>query len=134
TVLTNVSATALISRSNCPGSLATFNTTPSGTGPFSFVWLKDGKVQSTQTNNSWTISPVSAVDAGTYSVTVNNACGTVTNSATLTVLTIVSATALSSLTNCPGDSVVFSTTPSGSGPFSFAWGKYGSVVSGLTYI
>src|SRR5439155_11900396 len=86
TVLTNVSATSLTSLTNCPGTTATFSTTPSGTGPFSFVWRKDGNILSGQTTSSFSIGSVSAGDAGTYSVAVSGACSTVTNSATLTVL------------------------------------------------
>ncbi|HEY6167374.1 MAG TPA: PKD domain-containing protein, partial [Verrucomicrobiae bacterium] len=44
TVLTNVSATPLLSQTNCPGTSAGFGTVASGTGPFSFVWRKDGVV------------------------------------------------------------------------------------------
>src|SRR5439155_13800966 len=85
-----------------------------------------------QTNRAWTVAPVSVADAGTYSVTITDACGSVSSSATLTVLTNVNSTPLASLTNCPGDTAVFTTTPSGSGPFSFVWRKNGSVVSGQT--
>src|SRR5206468_3632301 len=103
----------------------------SGTAPFSFIWQKDGNLLPTETNNSLMVS-ASAVDAGTYSVTVNGACGSITNSATLTVLTNVSATSLTSLTNCPGTTATFSTTPSGTGPFSFVWRKDGNILNGQT--
>src|SRR5205814_8401632 len=130
TVLTTVGASGLTSLTNCPGTSATFSTTPSGTGPFSFVWRKDGNILSGQTSSSLSIGSVSSGDAGAYSVAVSGACGSVTNSATLTVLTTVGATALSSLTNCPGASARFSTAPSGSGPYSFVWRKCGSTFIG----
>jgi len=132
TVLTNVSATPLTSLTNCPGAAAVFSTTPSGSGPFGFVWRKGGSVLSGQTNNSLNLVSVTAGDAGVYSVVVSGACGSVSNAATLTVLTNVSATALTSLTNCPGTTATFSTTPSGSGPFSFVWRKGGSILGGQT--
>ena len=122
TVLTNVSATALTSLTNCPGTSATFTTVASGTGPFSYVWKKDGAVLTGETGSSFTTNNVSAVSSGTYTVEVSGACGNpVTNSATLTVFTNVSATALTSLTNCPGTSATFTTVASGTGPFAYQW-------------
>ena len=44
-----------------------------------------------------------------------------TNSATLTVNTVISATALTSLTNCPGTSASFSTVASGTGSLGYQW-------------
>ena len=38
TVLTNTTATALVSQIKCPGETVTFATVASGTGPFSYVW------------------------------------------------------------------------------------------------
>ena len=109
TVNTVVSATPLTSLINCPGSSASFSTAASGTGPFGYVWKKDGVVQGS-TSNSLTVVSVGSGDAGTYTVEVTGACGNpVTNSATLTVNTVVSATPLTSLTNCPGSSASFST-------------------------
>src|SRR5207302_6840004 len=94
TVLTNVSATQLSSTTNCPGDTALFSTTPSGTGPFSFVWRKGSSLLNGQTSNALSVPSVASTDAGTYSVTVGGMCGSVTNSATLTVLTNVSSTPL----------------------------------------
>src|SRR5439155_26307122 len=120
------------SQTNCPGTPAFFSTTPSGSGPFSFVWRKDGGLLSLETNNSLALPSVASTNAGSYSVTVSGACGSVTNSATLTVLSNVSATQLIGLTNCPGTTVTFSTTPSGSGPFTRVWRKDGNVLSSQT--
>src|SRR5205814_10137448 len=105
-----------------------FSTTPLGTGPFSFIWRKDGNILGGQTSSSFNIGSVSSGDVGLYSVIVGGACGSVTNSASLAVLTTVGATALTSLTTCPGASASFSTIPSGSGPYSFVWRKDGSTL------
>ena len=106
---------------------------PAGTGPFTYVWYKDGTVLAGETGSSFTTNNVSAVSAGTYSVVVSGACGSVTNSATLTVLTQRgSATALTSLTNCPGTSASFSTVATGTGPYSYQWKKDGAVLAGET--
>ncbi|MGN6554419.1 MAG: Ig-like domain-containing protein, partial [Verrucomicrobiota bacterium] len=117
-----VSAAALVSQTNCPGTTVVFSTVASGTGPFSYAWFK-GNTALGETGSSLTLNSVSAENVGVYSVVVSGACGSVTNSANLSVNTPVSATALVSQTNCPGTTVVFSTVASGTGPFSYAWFK-----------
>src|SRR5439155_24982106 len=84
-----------------------------------------------QTNNSWSVASVVATNSGTYSVVVNRACGGVSNSATLTVLTNVSATALSNLTNCLGTSASFNVSATGTG-LSYQWYKGGNALAGQT--
>src|SRR5206468_5251249 len=99
TVLTGVGATALVNQTNCPGTSATFSTTPQGSGPFSFVWRKDGNILSGQTGSSFSIGSVSAGDAGTYSVAVSGACGSITNSASLTEIASAACRGRASMTN-----------------------------------
>ncbi|HHY85705.1 MAG TPA: VWA domain-containing protein, partial [Verrucomicrobia bacterium] len=118
----------LVDQVVCSGSTVVFSTVASGTGPFSYMWFKDGNVLS-ETGSALTLNNVTAGDAGIYTVVVSGACGSVTNSASLTVNTVVSATPLLGLTNCPGSTAVFSTVASGSGPFSYAWFKEGNALS-----
>ncbi len=92
--------------------------------------MKNNVAISGQTNSSLTLNNVSTGDAATYSVIVNGLMGSVTNSATLTVNMPVTATSLSNVTDCPGDSATFSTVASGTGPFSYAWLKNGTLISG----
>ena len=54
-----------------------------------------------------------------------------TNSATLTVFTNVSATALIDLSKCPGQSATFSVTAVGSPSPSYQWKKDGGDVGGV---
>ena len=130
TVLTNISATALISRTNCAGSTASFSTVASGTPPFYYQWTKEGTAITDATNSSYNVPSVNAADAGTYCVEVTGACNTVTNCATLSVTGATSATPLSDMTKFVGQSVTFSTTASGTGPFTFVWFKDGAVLGG----
>jgi len=125
-----VSATGPTNQTACPGDTVTFSTATSGTGPYTFAWLKNNLAISGQTNSSLTLNDVGSSDAGTYSVIVGGAMGSVTNSATLTVNTPVTATPLNDLTLCPGDTAIFSTVASGTGPFSYAWLKNGPPISG----
>jgi subtilisin-like proprotein convertase family protein len=132
TVNSNTSATALANQVRCPGDSAVFNTVASGTGPFSYVWRKNGNLLSGETKNSLTISSVTSANAGLYSVEVSGTCTIVTNSASLTVNTNVSATALSDAIVCPGSTTTFSTVASGTGPFGYVWKKNGNIISGQT--
>jgi len=127
-----VSAVGPVSQTVCPGDSATFSTVASGTGPYSYAWLKNNVAISGQTNSSLTLYNVSASDAATYSVIVGGAMGRITNSATLTVNTPVTATPLNNVVVCPGNNAVFSTVASGTGPFSYVWLKNGNVISAQT--
>ena len=85
TLTVPVSATSLEDQTGVVGDTVVFSTVASGTGPYSYVWSKDGTVIDGQTDSSLTLPNVGLGDAGTYSVIVGGAMGTVTNSATLTV-------------------------------------------------
>src|SRR5204862_290762 len=128
TVNTNTSASALVSLIRCPGTSASFSTVASGTGPFSYVWKHDGTVLS-ETSDTINLSNVSSSDAGVYTVEVTGNSTSVTNSASLTVNTNTSASALVSLVRCPGTGASFSTVASGTGPFSYVWKHDGTVQS-----
>jgi hypothetical protein len=87
----------LVSLFQNPGTTATFTAVVSGTGPFSYVWKKDGVVISGATGPVLTITNLVYANAGVYSVEVTGLCGTATQSATLGVnhppiVTIVSPT------------------------------------------
>jgi len=85
TVNVPVTATALTNLICCQGDNASFSTLASGTGPFNYLWLKNGGVISSQNNECLTLNNVTTNDTATYCVIVSGACGSVTNSATLTV-------------------------------------------------
>ena len=77
---------------------------------------------------------MSAADAGTYSVVVSGVCGSVSNSASLTVNeNVLVSSAPVSVTNCPGTSASFSVSATGTG-LSYQWYKadneFGSQTNG----
>src|SRR5205823_3922951 len=85
-----------------------------------------------QTDSSFTVSNIATASADTYSVRVAGACTSATNFATLTLNVPTTADPLVSQTNCPGDTVSFSTAAHGTGPFSFQWVKGATPLSGQT--
>ncbi len=123
---------ALANQTRCPGEAITLATTASGTGPFTYAWVKDGNVIAGATGPTYTIGAVTAADAGTYSVAVSGARGTAASSATLTVNENTAATDLASLTRCPGEAATFTVTASGTGPFYYIWDKDGVTLPAAT--
>ncbi len=132
TMSTNASISPLADSVKCPGENATFSTTPAGTGPFSFVWKKDGALIPGATLNALTLTNVTAASAGIYCVEVAGACGSATSCAMLTVRTNTTATALVSQIKCPGETAAFGTVASGTGPFTYVWKKDGVILPGET--
>ena len=66
-------------------SIVAFNATATGTAPITYLWLKNGEVIPGQNNGTLLLSNLLTSDSGLYTVIVGNSCGSVTNSATLTV-------------------------------------------------
>jgi hypothetical protein len=118
-------------QSVCAGATANFSTTASGNGPFTFVWKKGatvlnngdlgGRVTITTSSNSSTlsISNTQASDAGTYTVETTGACGTATQSASLTVdstpPTISCPANITTEPTCPSGAIVNYPDPSYTG-------------------
>ncbi len=115
----------------CQGAMANFSTTATGTN-LTYAWTLDG-------NPTGSNSPNLAVDTTSLSLgnhaiglTVTGACGTVVHSATLTVAQDTVATDPADVTVCQGATASFSTTASGTGPFTYAWTVDGSPFGGNT--
>ena len=123
-----VSAVGPVSQSVCPGDSVTFTTAASGTGPYSYAWMKNNVTISGQTNSSLTLNNVNSSNAATYSVIVNGLMGSVTNTATLTVNVPVTITVPpTSQTSVVGSNATFSVTATGTG-LSYQWLFGGSVI------
>jgi subtilisin-like proprotein convertase family protein len=85
TLYNPTTATALSGQTNCFGRNATFSTSASGTGPFTYVWRKDGVVIEGESSNSITVANLKASDVGTYTVEVTGHCNSVSRSAYLAI-------------------------------------------------
>lgn len=76
-----------VSQTNYASLAATFSAYALGQQPLTYQWSKDGANIPGATENSLTVRPISTNDAGSYSVTVSNANGSLLSApATLTVL------------------------------------------------
>jgi uncharacterized repeat protein (TIGR03803 family) len=118
------------SQSVLAGSNATFNTAAYGAPPFVFQWYFNGTPfgpPAAGTNiSSCTLTNVGSGQAGSYSVQVVNAYGSVTSSnATLTVVNLPPAitTQPANRTNNAGTTATFSVVASSLSPLSYQWLK-----------
>jgi hypothetical protein len=130
TVNTTTSTSDPPDATKCEGDSVTFSTTAAGTGPFTYQWQKNGADIAGATGSSYTINSVTTGDASTYTVRTTGACNTDSKSATLTVNQTVGATDPAAKTSCIGAIANFSTTASGTGPFTYQWQKDGVDISG----
>ena len=130
TVQATTSTTDPADQTVCQGATANFSTTASGTGPFHYAWTVDG---SPFNGDSSSINvPTSSLSVGnhTVGVTTTGACGSASQSATLTVQETTSTTDPADKTVCQGATANFATTASGTGPFHYAWTVDGSPFNG----
>jgi hypothetical protein len=120
-------------QSSCIGGSVTFSVSAVGTN-LTYQWKKGGVDIGSATLSSYTINPVGAGDAATYTVVVTGTCGAVTsNGATLTLSagTVIN-TQPASQPACLGGSITFSVSASGSGTVTYQWRKGGVNIDGAT--
>ena len=120
TVQANTTATDPADQTVCQGDIATFSTAATGTD-LHYAWTLDG---SPFNGDSSSINvPTGSLTPGAHTIglTVTGACGTVTHTASLTVNAPTATTDPADQSVCQGTDATFSTTASGTGPFSYAW-------------
>ncbi len=119
------------------GDNAPFSVTASGTSP-TYQWLYNGGSISGATASSYTLTNAQPANAGSYSVIVTNAAGSVTSTppAVLTVNSVPTppgiGTAPQSQTVTQTSNAVFSVVATGSAPFAYQWLFNGGNLSGAT--
>jgi hypothetical protein len=132
TVRTNTTATPILSQSVCPGTAVQFCTVASGTGPFSYSWLKDGAPLPGATGPCFDLVSAANSDAGTYTIVVSGACNTVTNSAVLTVWTNLSFATTPPVAAPPRTDANLCSPAIGTGPVSYQWFRGTNSIVGAT--
>ncbi|MES2694301.1 MAG: immunoglobulin domain-containing protein [Verrucomicrobiota bacterium] len=120
------------------GQTTGFTIGATGSFPRTYQWRKDGANIADGTAITLTLTNITTNDAGTYTVTVSNAQGTVTSSAaSLTVNAAVppaiSSFSPSDITYTHGQSATLSVSMnSGTSPFTYRWMKAGVEIAGAT--
>ncbi len=119
------------------GGSASFSVSASGNPSPAYQWRKDGVAIPGATSSSYTLTNISASEAGTYDVVVSNSQGSVTSSgAALTVTASNSAPTVTqqpnSATVTTGNSVTFSVTASGNPTPTYQWRKNGIAIANAT--
>ena len=123
-----------------PGASVTFTVTVTATGTATYQWqVSYNNMPAVDivgaTLSTLTVSPVSASNAGVYTVIATDSGGhTTSNPATLTVVSPIFVTQPQSQTVPVGYSVTFSVTISDQGSPTFQWQKGGVDIPGATSI
>ncbi|HOC57610.1 MAG TPA: immunoglobulin domain-containing protein [Verrucomicrobiota bacterium] len=116
------------------GGNATFGVTAGGTAPLAYQWQQNGTNIPGATASGYTRGSAQPADAGSYTVVVSSASGSVTSEvALLTVNVPPEITAQpESRTNQVGTSVTFTVVASGTAPLAYQWRWNGGEIGGAT--
>ena len=116
------------------GNAASLSVVATGYGTLTYQWKKDGSDIAGAAAAIYTISSTATTSAGSYTVAVTNAAGSVTSAAaTLTVNVLPAITTQpSSQSVTVGSSVTFSVVATGTPTPTYQWRKDGAAISGAT--
>jgi len=105
------------------GGAATFTVSATGTAPLSYQWRLNGTSISGATGSSFTRNNAQPGDAGSYSVVVSNAGGSVTSGNAVLTVNVPPTISLQpqGQTVNQGGSATFTVTASGTAPLSYQW-------------
>ncbi len=124
------------------GGTASFTVIASGPAPFTYQWRKEGVnlssfLNPTATAATFSLLSASLSDAGSYTVAVSNAAGSVTSNAALLIVTSTSTPPVivaqpSSFAALVGGRASLTVVASGTAPLTYQWRKDGAAISGAT--
>ena len=113
---------------------ANFTVGVSGTGPFTYQWMRNGVPIVGATGSSFTAKSVASLDAAVYSVKVTGPVGTtVSQSVPLSIVTPPAIiTQPNAVAKVERQSATFVVSASGTAPLSYQWLKDDQVIPGAT--
>lgn len=118
------------------GEAAIFRVVATGTRPLRYQWQRNGTPIVGATSDWFILPGVTESDAGTYTVVVTNAAGTVTSAgATLTVTVPVAPSVVTPPANASvtaGATASFTVLADGTAPLTYQWQRNGSDIAGAT--
>ncbi len=126
-----------VSQTISQGGSASLVVTATGTAPLSYQWRRDNVEIAGATTSSYAINNAQAASAGSYTVIVSNAVGSVTSNAA--VISIGSPPALPVIvtqpvaqTVAPGSTATFTVVAQSAAPLTYLWRKDGTPLPGAT--
>ncbi len=117
-----------------PGQSVGFSVEATGTGSLNYQWRFNGVNLANATSHTLSLSNVQATNAGSYSVRVTNAFGSVTSAVATLALNLppTITTQPQSQLVVPGQTATFSVGATGMAPFSYQWKFKGTNLAGAT--
>ncbi|MEO6995371.1 MAG: immunoglobulin domain-containing protein [Lacunisphaera sp.] len=122
-----------VSLSCVEGAEAIFSVVATGTPAPTYQWQKNGQDIMGATDSSYTISPASAGDAGSYSVTATNSAGSIVSQAAILTVRFapeITVQPLAKYYAAVGGGVTFSVTAAGYPAPIYQWRKDGVNING----
>lgn len=118
----------------CAGDPFALSVTASGAAPLSYQWFLGGSPIAGATASTYSVAAAGPSDAGSYTVSVTNDCGSLTSAAAVIVLRDAPAITMDPMSQsaCDGDQVTFTVTATGSAPLSYQWTLDGADIVGAT--
>ncbi|MFO1449473.1 MAG: pectinesterase family protein [Opitutaceae bacterium] len=120
-----------------PGQPGTLGVQATGTSPLAYQWKKDGANVTGATGPTLTLASASTADAGSYTVSITNAYGSVTSTAAS--VTITTAPVPATITEQPAATTINAGQPAtltvsayGSAPLTYQWRRNGVPIPGAT--
>ena len=112
----------------------TFSVTAVGTPPLAYQWFKDGVAIAGFTGASLSLASAKLADAGSYTVRVTNAAGSVTSDPAVLVVQVpatvpVIITPPSAATSSVDAPASFSVVADGAPPLSYVWRREGTLIA-----
>ncbi len=116
----------------CTGTNVTFTVTATGTG-LTYQWRKNGVNIAGATSASYTLTSITAANAGNYDVVITGTCGNATSNAAALVVNTAPAitTQPVSIAQCTGTNATFTVTATGTG-LTYQWQKNTVNIGGAT--